>query len=115
MVRARYASECFSKAVFALATGTGSIRERLHAASIGFAPLHEEDIPDDLRGEYQAILDALTKKEPLLQSEGRVRATLRGMHLKRAQRIAVMIWNLNVRLDTYMREQERLSREERST
>lgn len=68
-------------AVEQLATGGDKIKVRLMDAYSAFSPVSEDDFPDDLKPDYCWMMDKLTKKEPVMD-EGRVRATLLGMHTK---------------------------------
>ena len=54
-----YASQ--TEAVYSLATGTGSLQERLADAAIGLILLEPDDIPEgDLRRTFFGVMDDLT-------------------------------------------------------
>ena len=71
--------EC-TKAISALATSPDSLHDRLVAALTGgFARVKSEDLPDELREDYEALHERVTAKDFVNPSEGRAHATLREM------------------------------------
>jgi len=56
-----YACEKLGVAVWKLATGWGTLRERLQDAAIELVILQEADFPDDLVNEWKKIVHDLTK------------------------------------------------------
>ena len=55
-----YASEKFSRAVYLLAIGPGDVRSRLREAFYEFHPVQSTLLPEEIRKEYDWILDQLT-------------------------------------------------------
>lgn len=81
----------FFVAVSTLATGPGSIQQRLADAYIhGLIRLKPEDLPTELQGEFRAVVDALTREEPK-RSEGPILARTRAMSADEAGRLAEKI------------------------
>jgi hypothetical protein len=56
-----YACEKLGVAVWKLATGWGTLRERLQDAAMELVILQEADFPDDLVEEWKSIIHDLTK------------------------------------------------------
>lgn len=92
-----YALEKFLQAERALCEGLGDIKERLKDAYMCFHPVRKEDLPDDLRGDYQWVIEQLTHKPPLVAKiggavvAGSVDQTLHFMRRKTAAKIAERI------------------------
>lgn len=113
---ARYALEKFFVAVQLLATGPGDVRSRLYNAYISFHPVRPEDLPEDLRGDYEWIHDQLTKYDEMypgqknsLQQAGRkdllpgsVLATLSRIKNRTGVKIADRIFKIYVELEERM-------------
>jgi len=96
-----YAYTNFSEAVDIMATHSGNIKKRLHSAYIQFSPVTEKDFPEELKADYKWVIEKLTKKDPVFD-EGRVKATLYGMHTKTAVKIAEKIVFLKNRLEAFV-------------
>ena len=62
-----YPVEKFYQAVYALATGPKDVRSRLYDAYLCFHPVQADDLPLELRKDYEWILKKLTKHEPMVQ------------------------------------------------
>lgn len=74
---------------------SGSIKDRLAEAYRAYlAELSEEELPRDVREEFHAITEALTRERPMLRGEDAVRATLRKMSSEEADRIACSVVRL---------------------
>lgn len=102
---ALYARDKLSMAVYALATGYGTLRSRLFDAYLEFHVLTSDDFPSSLRPDFEWIKRGLTKRQPH-SDEGKVRATLRGMRKAKAMEIAVRISNLCDSLIAYVENAE---------
>ncbi len=104
-----YAREKLANAVYAMAIGTGPIKDRLHDAFLEIVPVSERDLPECLRPDYRWIRHELTKNPAKQRAliggkvvkgfEGRIGATLRTMRLKKAQEIARRICRLADQLE----------------
>jgi hypothetical protein len=71
---------------------SGSIKDRLTEAYRSYiAELAEDDLPREMREEFRAVTDALTRERPMLRGEDAVRATLRKMSCEEADRVACSI------------------------
>ena len=105
-----YALQKLELAILDLATGPGDIRSRLK--SVYKEHLHiinENDFPDSLKPEWNAIKKALTKKGPLRDEDGEVITgsidrTLHRMWNKTASKIANNMLVLRDRLEGYLND-----------
>lgn len=71
---------------------SGSIKDRLaEAYRVYLAELSEEELPREMREEFLAITEALTRERPMMRGEDAVRATLRKMSIDEADRIACCV------------------------
>jgi hypothetical protein len=98
-----YARQKLSSAVEILATGPGDIRSRLMMAFLECAVLRTIQFPPELQSDWQWIRDQLTKHEPILRADGRVRkgsveVTLSRMRNHTGSKIAKRIFDLSSRL-----------------
>jgi hypothetical protein len=105
-----YAHEKLNAAIYDLAVGTGSIRERLSAASDEFGPLTENDFPLDYRDRWKALNGSLRQhKDPAdIDSPARVGDvpyTLDRLTDEEMSQIAMEIWNLRHALCNYMEDE----------
>src|ERR1044071_6612268 len=86
-----YAWEKFHAAVSILAAGKRDIRARLHDAYISaLMRVEPEDLPEDIRDDFNKIDDELTSVEPV-GDEGSAMASVRAMTEDRASEIAEQI------------------------
>ena len=93
-----YGREKLWQAVNALATGSGSIQERLENAAIFLIRLQAgEDLPEEHRATFEAILHELTK-EQATGDEGNIRATLANTSSERGRALAGRILSLYTEL-----------------
>jgi len=96
-----YTWEKFYVAVSSLASGTGSIQERLFNAYTGSLMLLEvhkpDELPEDMRNEFKEITRELTAVEPS-GNEGSVRASTNAMTDLEASEIAEKIVSLYDRI-----------------
>ena len=92
-----YAAEKLELAVYELATGIGTAKDRVYAAALVFWPVQPGDLPASLRADYAAIRRDLTKREPRAK-EGRILATLWRMQNRTAAKIAQRIYELRDKL-----------------
>jgi len=89
-----YAQEKLMQAIDTLATGTGTIQDRLGGAALYLIRLKPEDFPEgDLRKLFQGVKDDLTF-EPAKGDEGTIAATLRITDDEDARAIAKRIVSL---------------------
>jgi hypothetical protein len=96
LTRYKYALGKFTKAVETLATYPTEIKERLFPASLDFAIVRREDLPEELHEDFIWIKQELTKRTEVvdLNSEyrrGDIRNTLFGMRNATGSKIAVRI------------------------
>jgi hypothetical protein len=71
---------------------SGSIKDRLAEAYRSYlAEVAEDELPREMRDEFRAVTDALTREPPMLRGEDAVRATLRKMSYEEADRIACSV------------------------
>jgi hypothetical protein len=71
---------------------SGSIKDRLaEAYRVYLAELSEEELPREVREEFTAITEALTRERPMMRGEDAVRASLRKMSIEEADRIACSV------------------------
>ncbi len=81
--------------------GLGPIQERLGAAYVELHDVKVDDMPDSLRDDYKAIMEALTSGEP----EGS-RTAFEQMPDDEARETARKIMELEDRFDMFVRERE---------
>ena len=107
---AGYALQKLELAILDLATGPGDIRSRLKSAYFEHLRIiNENDLPDSLKPEWNAIKISLTKKGPLKDEDGEVVSgsidrTLHRMRDKTACNIANNILILRDRLEGYLND-----------
>lgn len=95
----RYGHEKLYLAVNTLATGTGSIQQRLEDVAIGWLGLPRafpELLPADLMPELKAILDKLTK---VSGPNGAISATTHALSNEEGRSIAERVLSLYIRLN----------------
>lgn len=93
MVDTSYLWEKLYIATHALATGRGSLKERLHSAYLSFAHLGPEDFPEELQNDFAALEEQMTRVEARAD-EGTVAATLQAIDDDEAAEIAGKIVDL---------------------
>jgi hypothetical protein len=94
-----YALEKLYLASLSLASGLGDVNDRLEMAATGLSVLRpESDIPDEFRGEFNSIWQAMTNKKAEIEGEGTIHATIRQMDPEDAKRLADRIFHLYVHL-----------------
>ena len=94
----RYGREKLYQALNTLATGTGSIQERLESVAIGWTGLpasFPDLLPADLMPELRALIEQLTK---IQGPEGAIRATTQAMSDREGAEIAERILSLYINL-----------------
>jgi hypothetical protein len=90
--------ERFQGATLSLAR-SGHIKERLiDAYRNHIALIAEEELPSELRDEFRALSDTLTRERPLLRGEDSARATVRKLSCEEADEIASRVVGLFVLL-----------------
>jgi hypothetical protein len=104
MAANRRCKEKFHAAIYSLAAGEGDVRSRLRRAHRHLKMLSEEEVPPNLRGEWLAILRALTRYGPEVGSNGEVyrRAvdhTMSRIKNSTGRAIAEKIWTLVRKID----------------
>jgi hypothetical protein len=86
--------EC-TKAITALATLPSSLHERLVAAfTVGIFHITPEDLPDELRADYESLRERATAKDAVHHGEGPVHATVREMSEEDAREVASQVLEL---------------------
>jgi hypothetical protein len=86
--------EC-TKAMTALATLPSSLHERLIAACMGgIFRIKLEDLPGELRTDYESLYERVTSKDAVHHGEGRVHATVREMSEEDAREAASQVLEL---------------------
>lgn len=93
-----YAREKFYIAIDTLATSPSPIQERLFYAAMSLIRLRpEDDLPKELRKEFQAIIHELSK-EPAIADEGTLAATTRKLSDDDAKKLAERILSIYIEL-----------------
>lgn len=83
--------EKFQRATITLAR-SGPIKDRLTDAYRNhLARIACDDLPKELRGEFQALCSELTRERPLLPAEDSFKATIRKMSTEQAERLACSV------------------------
>jgi hypothetical protein len=103
-----YLIEKMTEALEALATDAGDVRYRLTLAYLCVMHLKAEDFPLELRNDWSAFIDALTKKGPSIASTGDVRLnsaqnTMRSIQNKTATKLAKAFFEMYSRLQIISR------------
>lgn len=108
-----YATEKFVLAIHVLATGKGSVKDRLFYAYQEFSAVTENELPAELRADFVWIKHELTKKEATVSIavngeilhgvEGRLNASLRSMKVDHAVTICERIYTLAAELNKITR------------
>jgi hypothetical protein len=87
----RSAWEIFQAATLSLARA-GALKDRLNDAYQNhLSRLDESELPKELRDEFRAFNDALTREPPLLRGEDSARATIRKMSNGEAEAAATSV------------------------
>jgi hypothetical protein len=94
-----YGRQKLWQAVDALATGTGTIQERLANAAMGLSGLRpfENQLPVELHSQLKAIVQDLTRT-PAQGDEGSIKATTRTMSEEEGAKLAKRIFSLYIEL-----------------
>jgi hypothetical protein len=74
-----YGTEKFGLAVYTLATSPKSIQQRV-AEAFMFSLINvnpDEDLPKELRAEFRALRDRVSREKPEYEGEGTIQATTR--------------------------------------
>lgn len=109
--RITYAAEKFARAVDALATGPGDVRERLVSAFINHLILvTPEHLPSNCRRQYRRFARRITKNPAEYPMEGDVHATCRKMRRATGVKLAQIIVDINHRLRVWGREQREVKK-----
>lgn len=91
---ARNVKEILWVAIHTLATGEGSLQERLASAAMGLISLPAKNgLPEKYQEALESIIQDLTK-EPAKGNEGRIQATTCEMNDQEASRVADKILGL---------------------
>jgi hypothetical protein len=101
-----YANEKFGSAVYDMARSDAPMRERLHAAYMNFHPVGCFDLPERLRSQFTAIMTRLTAV-PSFGDEGWLTRTLLTISDQECRRIAQLIVDLALDIDSEIRCRER--------
>ena len=89
----RNASIQCTSAIKNLATLPDNLQNRIIAACVGgFFHVNPEDLPDELREDYEALRERVTAKDIVNPNEGRVHATLREMDEDEARDVATELF-----------------------
>jgi len=80
-------------AVESLATGRGSLQDRLYYAFLHIYVFRVEEFPERLRDEFREISEEMTKVKPV-GDEGSIKATCNIMGDEEAEKIAQRIFDL---------------------
>jgi hypothetical protein len=92
-----YAMETMSEAIIELATGTGSIQERLEKAWSQFIRAPRAVLPDHLQAEYDLVMETIRSGSPD-EDKGAIATTARAMTAEEAKAAAgqllVFYWNM---------------------
>lgn len=105
-----YASEKLEAAVYTLATGSGTIRDRLYYAYLCFINLEEFHFPNELLPEFKKIMNCLCSEDAssgIIKdsegnvTEGKVQNTLKELTIFECVQIAKQIYELNSQVYSY--------------
>jgi hypothetical protein len=103
-----YALEKFNLAIYDLTVGEDDVKWRLQRAFRHLNAVSERDFPEELKDDWQSIINRLTKRESDWKGtqfdEGSFKATMFRMHKKTAAKIVVDIVELQDRLDGYVKD-----------
>jgi hypothetical protein len=110
-----YASLRLCEAVRHLATNPGDVRARLWAATEDLWLVSPQELPAELRTDFQWVQEMMTKYEPQLSHEGTIRATLRRMRNNTGVKIAEKIFEIHRSLERYESETEKQTEMEAET
>jgi hypothetical protein len=93
-----YAREKLWQAIHGLVS-YGSIQERLSSAAMILTRLHrpDEDLPEELREDFKAVMHALTKEEAV-GNEGTINATTRKLTAEQGGELAEKILSIYINL-----------------
>lgn len=101
MVSLRH-KEKFQRALYCLAVSEGDVRNRLRGAYDQIRLLRDDEVPPEIRQEWLCILEDLTKRGPLIQSDvvlkNDIDHTLGRMKNKTASKIALRIYRIAIDL-----------------
>lgn len=87
-------AEKFESAICALAR-SGPIKDRVTDAWRNhLAAIDDEELPAELRDEFRALTQALTREQPLSREEDACRATVRKMSSEQADEVATRMVRL---------------------
>ena len=90
------AGERLRNAVYTMMVGVVSIHERLEEAVIGLVPLRPEDVPDDERADFAAVMDLLTRHPAEGEGEGSIAASIRRLTPDECGDLAKKIWSIYI-------------------
>lgn len=92
------AREKFYQVIYTMTTSPASIQKRLVSAGIFLIQLKpEEELPNDLREEFRAVIRELTK-EPDTEGIGTLEATTQNLTDEDASEIAGRIFSMYIKL-----------------
>lgn len=101
-----YAQEKLGTAVYDLATGTGTIHQRLWQAYLRFHPLSVDYFPEELKSEWLELEEILESREPTVNKKGdvikgSVENSIENMPAEACSDVAKRIYNLNFKLNRF--------------
>ena len=97
-----YGAQKLMEATLALAAGEGTIKPRLAAACKVLVPVEAaEDIPGDLRNQFEHIRRKATGVDPEVRSEGAIDASVRAMDEDEAVYVARQIVDMSYLIRAY--------------
>jgi hypothetical protein len=102
-MRYSYTHEKLSQAVDSLATGTGSIQDRLLNAALALHVLRAKDFPEEMANEFSSLWQEFTK-QPAMANEGTLQATILRMSDGEAAEWASRILHLHSRISDMDRQ-----------
>ncbi len=101
MSELEYVSQTLTKAISSLRAGPGRIREDMKAAYAEWHPITVDKLPDELRDDWQSIIDRLTVVKD--DEKGHVLATIDSLSEKALIDIATDIMKFTDRVDASLR------------
>ncbi len=104
---AQYAHQQLSRAIDTLATSPGDIRSRLLLAHESFHTLTPEHFPEQLRKDFEWIMNQLTKRGPYINYKGEVQKgsvqfSLEHMRNSTGTKIAEKLIELHYAIENYV-------------
>jgi hypothetical protein len=93
-MRSDHAREKFYLATLGLATGVDEIHERLIGAAITLSVLRPQEVPVNIRDDFQKLWSELTSHPAEIPGEGTIQATVRDLDSYDARGLAERVFEM---------------------